>query len=73
MDNTASRKRIDENMTAEVLHLVRCGWDLRIILSQLKPKYPSLSRDGIRIMIKANDLKSIKKEVGKPSELPILR
>lgn len=73
MDNTASRKRIDENMTAEVLHLVRCGWDVRIILSQLKPKYPVLSRDGIRLIIKTSDLKAIKREVGKASELPIFR
>lgn len=73
MDDSASRKRIDENMKADVLNLVRGGWDVRIILSQLRDKYPSLSRDGIRDIIRKAEMMKLKREVGNRNYLPILR
>lgn len=56
MDDSALRERNDENMIADVVCLIRGGWDLKVILSQLKPRYPKLSRDGIREIIKSNAL-----------------
>ena len=73
MDNTAFRTSVDENMKAEVIRLAQSGWDVRIILSQLKSKYAKLSRDLIREILKANGDPSIKREVGRSRELPVFR
>jgi hypothetical protein len=74
MDNSADRTRANENMKAEIISLCKSGWDVRFILSHLKPKYFWLNRETVRDIIKNAGMNGSKKEAGSArNELPIYR